>query len=99
MKERFPTLFDFETFLAEQYANGTPVTFKYAFENPIETALSPAEINWFRFAHTNCPNTTVINDGGATMELKYNADTKTYLDNLPKPNVSATISNNVLILK
>lgn len=81
----FPTLSDFEAWLAEQYANGTPVTFRYAFEVPIEIPLTAEEIDWFRFAHTNCPNTTVLNDVGATMELKYNADTKTYLNSCFRP--------------
>lgn len=85
MKEYFPTLSGFEAFLAEQYANGTPVTFRYAFEVPIETPLTQEEIEWFRFAHTNCPNTMVLNDAGATMELTYNADTKTYLNNCFRP--------------
>ena len=74
-----------EGFLAEQHANGTPVTFRYAFEVPIETPLTSEEIEWFRFAHTNCPNTTVLNNAGATMELTYNADTKTYLENCFRP--------------
>ena len=52
---------------------------------PIETPLTAEEIEWFRFAHTNCPNTAIINDAGATMELTYNADTKTYLDNCSRP--------------
>lgn len=85
LQNYFPTLSDFEAWLAEQYANGTPVTFRYAFEVPIEIPLTAEELDWFRFAHTNYPNTTVLNDAGATMELKYNADTKTYLNNCFRP--------------
>lgn len=85
LQNYFPTLSDFEAWLAEQYANGTPVTFRYAFEVPIEIPLTAEELDWFRFAHTNCTNTTVLNDAGATMELKYNADTETYLNNCFRP--------------
>lgn len=85
LQNYFPTLSDFEAWLAEQYANGTPVTFRYAFEVPIEIPLTAEELDWFRFAHTNYLNTTVLNDAGATMELKYNADTKTYLNNCFRP--------------
>lgn len=85
LQNYFPTLSDFEAWLAEQYENGTPVTFRYAFEVPIEIPLTAEELDWFRFAHTNCSNTTVLNDAGATMELKYNADTKTYLNNCFRP--------------
>lgn len=84
LKEYFPTLSDFQAFLAEQYANGTPVIFRYAFEVPVITPLSAKEIEWFRFAHTNFPTTTILNDAGATMELEYNADTRLWLDNIPK---------------
>ena len=84
LKEYFPTLAEFKAFLVEQYANGTPVTFRYAFETPIETPLTAEEIEWFKAAHTNFPNTTVLNDASAEMELKYNADTKTWVENRPK---------------
>lgn len=59
-------------------------TIQYILATPIETELTAEEIEAFRFAHTNYPNTTILNDAGATMELKYNADTKTWLENLPK---------------
>lgn len=70
---------DFITFLTEN-----PTTIIYAINTPIETPLTAEEIEWFRFAHTNYPNTTILNDAGATMKLKYNADTKIWLDNVPK---------------
>lgn len=60
-------------------------TIRYALATPVETPLTAEEIQWFRFAHTNFPNTTVINDAGATMQLKYNADTTTFLRECGKP--------------
>ena len=61
------------------------LTVTYLRATPLETPLTAEEINAFQFAHTNFPNTTVLNDAGAWMELKYNADTKTYLDNCFRP--------------
>lgn len=67
--------------LEAQYAAGTPVTIKHVRETPIETPLTAEEIAAFRSAHTNFPNTTVLNDAGTMVELKYNVDTKSYIDN------------------
>jgi hypothetical protein len=48
---------------------------------PIETPLSETEIAAYRALHSNYPNTTVLNDSGAHMVVKYAADTKLYIDN------------------
>lgn len=69
------------TWLAEQYAAGTPVTIKAVRETPIETPLTAEELAAFKALRTNYPNTTVINDSGAMMELKYNADIETWITN------------------
>lgn len=66
------------------YLAAHPMTVQYVLATPIETKITPEEIAWFRFAHTNFPTTTVLNDAGATIELEYNADTKLWLDNAPK---------------
>lgn len=66
------------------WLQSNPITVQYVLATPIETSLSAEEIEWFRFAHTNYPNTTILNDATATMELEYNADTKVWLDNAPK---------------
>lgn len=55
---------------------------------PIETPLSAEEIAAFKALRTNYPNTTILNDAGAHMSVKYNADTKLYVDN----KISAAIS-------
>ena len=67
------------------WLQSNPITVYYVLATPIETSLSAEEIEAFQFAHTNFPNTTILNDAGAMMELKYNADTKTYLDNCFRP--------------
>lgn len=61
-----------------------PVLFLYELETPIETPLTAEEITAFKALRTNYPNTTILNDAGAWMSVKYNADTKTYVEN---PNI------------
>lgn len=73
------------TWLAAQYEAGTPVTIKGVLETPIETPLTQEEIEAFQQMHTNFPRTIVLNDSAAWMEVKYNADTKTFLDNTFRP--------------
>lgn len=58
-----------------------PATILYTLANPIETALSETEIAAYRALHSNHPNTTILNDSGAHMVVKYAADTKLYIDN------------------
>jgi hypothetical protein len=72
---------DMSTWLLQQYENGTPVTVMGVLDSPIETPLTTAELEAFKALHTSHPNTTVLNDSGAHMELSYNADTKIYVDN------------------
>lgn len=68
----------------KQHLVNNPINLIYELTTPIETPLTAEELAVFKALHTNYPNTTVINDSGATMELKYNADTKTYIDNKVK---------------
>lgn len=56
-------------------------TLLYILATPIETALTETELLAFASAHSNCPNTVVLNDAGANMLLEYNADTQTYILN------------------
>ena len=53
----------------------------YVLREPIETPLTAEEITAFKALRTNHPNTTILNDAGAWMSVKYNADTKTYVEN------------------
>ena len=62
-----------------------PVAVCYILATPIETPLTQAEIDAFKVLHTNYPNTTILNDAGVWMSVKYNADTKTYLDTHLRP--------------
>lgn len=58
-----------------------PLTFTYVLSTPIETPLTAEEIVAFKALRTNYPNTTILNDAGAWMSVKYNADTKNYVEN------------------
>lgn len=72
--------FDSEDNISSIFGNELP-EITYVLATPIETPLTQEEIAAFKALRSNCLNTTVLNDSGATMELKYNADTKTYLVN------------------
>ena len=48
---------------------------------PVLHELSADELAAYATLHTNYPNTIVLNDEGAGMELSYVADAKTYIDN------------------
>lgn len=79
--KRFDTIDAFTEFLANEKANGNPVICYCRRATPIETSLTESELNAYKALHTNCPVTTILNDSGAYMEVKYNADTKSYIDN------------------
>lgn len=74
------------------YFSSNPVAFMAELATPIETPLSTEELAAYAALHTNYPNTTILNDGGAGMEVKYVADTKNYIDNQIAA-VAATIVN------
>ena len=69
---------DDETSIRQKYS---AFELLYALETPIETPLTDAELASFKMVRTNYPSTTVLNDSGAHMAIKYAADTKTYVDN------------------
>lgn len=68
----------------------------YILAEPVETALTAEEIAAYKALCSNYPNTTVLNDAGAYMELQYNADTETWVrnyvaDNSPIKSTSITL--------
>ena len=72
----FASLDDWKTFLSNN-----ELYMMYQLATPIETPLSEEELTAYRALHSNYPVTTVLNDSDAHMEVKYNADTKNYIDN------------------
>lgn len=58
-----------DAWIADVSAN--PITIQYVLAAPIETALSAEELVAYSALHTKYPNTTILNDGGAGMEVKY----------------------------
>ena len=49
----------------------TGATVLYALDDFAETALSAEELEAYALLHTNTPNTTILNDAGAGMEIAY----------------------------
>ena len=62
-----------KSYLAEQYANGTPVYIEYE-----STEVTEEDIDLALDIHTNYPTTTIISN--AELEVEYVADTKRYTD-------------------
>ena len=59
---------------------------------PIETALTADELVAFQALNTNRLNTIVLNDAGAWMNLHYNADTETWINNLIDEKIAAAVA-------
>lgn len=66
----YSSLDDWHAFVGAQYAAGTPITVVYCLAEPVETPLTAEEIAAFKALRTHKPNTTVLNDSGAGMEVK-----------------------------
>lgn len=79
----------FTAFLAEEYEAGRPVTVLRRLNEPVEIPLTASEIEAFKALHSNYPTTTVLNDSGASMRVTYNADTKTWIENLIDSKIAA----------
>lgn len=75
-----------------EWAAENPLTVVYELDTPIETPLTADEIAAFKALHSNYPNTTVLNAAGATMKLKYNADTETWINNLIDSKIAAALA-------
>ena len=65
----------------QAYVGSNPIRVLYALATPIETPLTDEEITLYKRLKTNYHNTTVLNDAGAHMAVKYNADTKMFFEN------------------
>lgn len=87
------TVAEFKEFLSQKYENGTPVECLFILATPIETDLIAEELAQYAALHTNYPNTTIFNDGGAGMEVSYVADTKLYIDNKFAELAAAFVNN------
>lgn len=59
-----------------------PLVVVYRLKDPKEVQLSDEAITTFRSLRSIRPATSVVNDGATPMEVSYNADTKTYVQNL-----------------
>lgn len=77
----------------KEYVTENPISVKYIRETPIETPLTAEEIEIYKSLKTNYPNTTVLNDSGAMMKVKYNADTKLYISNTVETGVVKVVED------
>lgn len=82
----------------QKYLAENPITIYYVLNNPIETALTEAEIAAFSALRTYKPNTTIYNDAGAFMAAEYVSDTKTYIDRRSSSGGSAVTIGTVKLL-
>lgn len=62
------------------FLDDNPVTVYAPLLKPIETELTAEEMAKLSIQQTFYPRTTILNDVGAGMSIKYNADTKSYVD-------------------
>lgn len=69
-----------------------PITVIHNLPTPIETPLTADELAAFQALKTNYLNTTVLNDAGAWMSLRYNADTETWINNLIDEKIAAAVA-------
>lgn len=67
-----------KTYLAGQYANGTPVYIEYELAEPIVTDLTEAELEAYRQLHTNYPTTTILSN--AELEVEHVSDPALYIE-------------------
>ena len=79
---------DIATF--KNWAIANNVVVYHILATPIEIPLTQEQIEICKSLHTNYPNTTIINHQNAHMLVKYNADTKLYIDNA----IAKALSNN-----
>ena len=94
-----------KTKLKELHDGSNPVKVLYpnrdrdGYLNPIETDLTPEEIEAYKALHTYYPTTVMSNSEDCEMEVTYVCDTKTYIDNKFKELQQATISTNLEMLE
>jgi hypothetical protein len=60
-----------QEWLDNQASNGKPLTVHYILETPIETPLTDDQIAAYKALLTYNPYTTIVNDGGANMKVRY----------------------------
>lgn len=63
-----------------QWCLDNNVIFIKALKTPIETPLSEEELAQYKALKMNYPNTTIINDSNAHMEVKYIADVQNHIE-------------------
>lgn len=65
---------------AKEFLRNNVVEFYYILETPIETPLSEEELAQYKTLTMNYPNTTIINNSNAHMEVDYVADIMNHIE-------------------
>ena len=92
------TLEEFKNILKNKYIEGNPVKIFYQLSVPIETDLTPEEVETYKALHTNYPTTVIMNDENAGMKVSYVADTKHYIDKKFKELNKALVNTQISLL-
>lgn len=71
---------DIKEAFAEKYAEGNPVEITYIIADPIITDLTQEELNQYNALLMNYPDTLVMNDAGAFIEVEYGKDAEAYIN-------------------
>lgn len=71
---------DERTSAMKTYLESHEIYFYAELNTPIETPLSEEELNQYKALKMNYPNTTILNDANAHMEVKYIADTQNHIE-------------------
>lgn len=69
-----------QQWIASQHSAGTSLTVIYQLATPVETELTPEEVEAFQKLHTYYPNTAINNSDSVYTDIRYIADTKLYID-------------------
>ena len=73
------TLDEWKDYVKNLYDSGNPIVV-YFIVDPIEIDLTQEEIAQYQALCMNYPNTTIINDAGAYMEVEYGKDAEAYIN-------------------
>ena len=76
-----PTTFANDVAAFKEWAINNGLTVYYVLDTPITIPLTDEEITAYKNLRTNFPNTTILNNENAFMNVEYVIDTKTYIDN------------------
>lgn len=89
-----------KAYLKQLHESGIPLTVVYILANPITTDTSAEDQAQYNSIHMNYPNTTIVNDEGAYMEVEYVVDPELFIkDNYVDKAQHQALADRVLVLE